>query len=308
MLHEPSHLSDQELARALDGELSPRRSAEVRAHLSSCSECRLRLTDAEAALADLMQVHRRELDARIPPLAGPRELLQARLASMARDPDSGVARRFSFRLPVLGVGYAWAGVGLSLLLTLGIGLFESFTAHVEAAAAPKPHLTPGATIPLTKDDVCRGSSLSPNPVVPPSLKRQVFAEYGIADNRPDAYEVDYLITPELGGATNIRNLWPEPYHNTTWHAGVKDQLEERLHGMVCNGELDLATAQHEIATNWIAAYKKYFHTQTPLMARPSAVNQQLTPSEPELLVDLNAPVCAPAGARSRTSQECRLRT
>jgi hypothetical protein len=26
----------------------------------------------------------------------------------------------------------------------------------------------------------------------------------------------------------------------------------------------LATAQHEIATNWIEAYKKYFHTDRPL--------------------------------------------
>jgi hypothetical protein len=34
--------------------------------------------------------------------------------------------------------------------------------------------------------------------------------------------------------------------------------------MVCGGQLDLATAQHEIAVNWIAAYKKYFHTRQPL--------------------------------------------
>jgi len=43
--------------------------------------------------------------------------------------------------------------------------------------------------------------------------------------RPDAYEVDYLITPELGGATDIRNLWP--YGDTVWNAHVKDQLEDR---------------------------------------------------------------------------------
>ena len=29
-------------------------------------------------------------------------------------------------------------------------------------------------------------------------------------------------------------------------------------------QLDLATAQREIATNWIEAYKKYFHTDQPL--------------------------------------------
>ena len=34
--------------------------------------------------------------------------------------------------------------------------------------------------------------------------------------------------------------------------------------MVCGGELDLSTAQRDIATDWIAAYKKYFHTNRPL--------------------------------------------
>jgi hypothetical protein len=28
--------------------------------------------------------------------------------------------------------------------------------------------------------------------------------------------------------------------------------------------LDLATAQRELAENWIEAYKKYFHTDRPL--------------------------------------------
>jgi hypothetical protein len=165
-------------------------------------------------------------------------------------------------------------------VTGALGLFVAFiiavhsnSTRLELGAAPRPGLTPGAVVPLTRDDVCGGSSFAQAAMVPPSLKRQVFEVYGIANPQPDAYEVDYLITPDLGGATNIRNLWPEPYHNTTWHAGVKDQLEERLHMMVCDGELDLATAQHEIATNWIAAYKKYFHTQRPLAIRPRAFNQ-----------------------------------
>jgi hypothetical protein len=42
-----------------------------------------------------------------------------------------------------------------------------------------------------------------------------------------------------------------------WNARVKDRLEDRLHALVVNGKLDLKTAQREIATDWIAAYKKY---------------------------------------------------
>ena len=41
-------------------------------------------------------------------------------------------------------------------------------------------------------------------------------------------------------------------------------VEDRLRDMVCKGEIDLSTAQHEIATDWIVAYKKYFHTDRPL--------------------------------------------
>jgi hypothetical protein len=82
--------------------------------------------------------------------------------------------------------------------------------------------------------------------------------------RAKDYELDHLITPALGGTDDIHNLWPEPYAATEWNAHVKDQLEDLLHQRVCSGQLDLATAQHDIATDWIAAYKKYFRTDKPL--------------------------------------------
>ena len=61
----------------------------------------------------------------------------------------------------------------------------------------------------------------------------------------------------MGGAEDIHNLWPEPTSSSAWNAHVKDALEERLHQLVCAGELDLPTAQQAIATDWITAYKKY---------------------------------------------------
>ena len=45
---------------------------------------------------------------------------------------------------------------------------------------------------------------------------------------------------------------------------MKDALEDHLREMVCGGQLDLKTAQREMAVNWIEAYKKYFHTDRPL--------------------------------------------
>lgn len=72
------------------------------------------------------------------------------------------------------------------------------------------------------------------------------------------------ITPELGGADDIRNVWPEPYSGSEWTAHVKDALEEHLHQMVCEKQLELHTAQQEIARDWVSAYKKYFHADHPL--------------------------------------------
>jgi hypothetical protein len=37
-----------------------------------------------------------------------------------------------------------------------------------------------------------------------------------------------------------------------------------LHRLVCAGQLALDTAQRDIATDWIAAYQQYFHTELPL--------------------------------------------
>jgi len=68
--------------------------------------------------------------------------------------------------------------------------------------------------------------------------------------------VDHLISLELGGSNSIKNLWPEPYTGDL-NAHVKDKLENKLHSLVCNGDIDLKTAQQEIATDWVAAYIKY---------------------------------------------------
>jgi hypothetical protein len=171
----------------------------------------------------------------------------------------------------LAYAYALAlSAALLVLAPLAVDRFQNDN------PAPKSRFTPGDTVPITKEELCRGNASTPS--IPPALERQVLSEYGISNPAPDAYEIDYLITPELGGATSLRNLWPQPYRNTTWNARVKDQLENRLHQMVCSGEIDLVTAQHELATDWISAYKKYFRTRKPLDGGPKARNHILLAS------------------------------
>jgi hypothetical protein len=77
------------------------------------------------------------------------------------------------------------------------------------------------------------------------------AAYGDSGS-PHDYEYDHLVPLELGGATNdARNLWPEPSPTPN----RKDDLENRLRASVCAGELSLASAQREIARDWVAAYQ-----------------------------------------------------
>ena len=133
-----------------------------------------------------------------------------------------------------------------------------------APLLPDAKMTPGATLPVTKDDICVPGYTKKVRNVPASVKKQVYAEYGIASHRPGDYEVDHLISLELGGSNSVKNLWPQSYKTQPWNARVKDALENEMHSEVCDGRLDLAKAQHDIATDWITAYKKYFHTDTPL--------------------------------------------
>jgi hypothetical protein len=110
---------------------------------------------------------------------------------------------------------------------------------------------------VTAADICVPGYSRKVRNVPSSVKRAVYQTYGITNPPSHRYEVDHLISLELGGSNSARNLWPESYETEPWNAHAKDVLENELHRRICAGELDLATAQREIAGNWIAAYQKY---------------------------------------------------
>jgi hypothetical protein len=264
MLSEESHLSDQELLLAVDGELSLREAERVESHLAACWTCRVRKQEIETAIGEFVRFQRQRFDMRIPSSDGPRALLKAQLAQRAEAERASRLRwprSVSWRL-----GWAMVAAVLAVAVVTSLvfrGYFERHPTRPIAVTLPDPSLTPGATVLLSQRDLCRDISAN-NKAVPVALQRRVFDEYGIRTAEPRAYEVDYLITPALGGADDIRNLWPESSSATVWNAQVKDDLEDHLRHLVCQGDLDLATAQREIATNWIGAYKKYFHTDRPV--------------------------------------------
>jgi hypothetical protein len=139
------------------------------------------------------------------------------------------------------------------------------TAHV----LPDPTLTPGDAIAgVTAADICHPGYARSVRNVPAALRRQVFAAYGMPEGNHSGYcagpqgcELDHLISLELGGSNAATNLFPQPYDGP-WNARVKDRLENRLHNMVCAGEMPLAEAQQAIATDWIVAYRKYVELET----------------------------------------------
>ena len=146
-------------------------------------------------------------------------------------------------------GWLLAAVLLALAATVAL-----------ADDLPDPGLTPGAADPRATAARLCSKSFHTGSVrnVTQSEKRAVYAEYGMSAKRsPCPCEVDHLISLEIGGTNDKKNLWPQSYATRPWNARVKDSLEDRLHALVCRGSIALGDAQKQISTDWIAAYKKY---------------------------------------------------
>jgi hypothetical protein len=150
-----------------------------------------------------------------------------------------------------------------------VGLTAAAPAQTADPNRPNPAMTPGAVNPgVTQasiaETICKrgwSSSVRPPESFTEGLKRyQLFSldsPYFAPDMPLRNFEEDHLIPLGLGGSpADLRNLWPEPRFGR-WSARLKDRLEDRLHTMVCRGELRIEEAQHDIAADWIAAYRKY---------------------------------------------------
>lgn len=154
---------------------------------------------------------------------------------------------------------------LALILTLA-------SATCFAADLPDRSMTPGAINPdITQDNIQQTVCVKgfTKTIRPPAsytnkLKKAQIQDYGYADTNPKDYEEDHLIALSIGGAPrDPQNLWPQP-RKSEWNAAKKDQLEVVLYHMVCDGSLPLATAQQAMATDWIAAWKRYVAGNTAL--------------------------------------------
>lgn len=154
---------------------------------------------------------------------------------------------------------ACAGTGVSTDTGVGAGTHQ-FGVQTKTSGCqahnglPDSACTPGALMAgATVDKICVSGYSSSVRNVTTAEKDQVYAEYGITSHYAGQYEVDHLVSLELGGSNEISNLWPELASPTPgFHQ--KDQVENYLHSQVCNGSVTLAKAQEEISTNWLDVY------------------------------------------------------
>ncbi len=251
------HVTARELMSHLDGELQESRRTVVNHHLDLCDECKAKHAAMASTMKALRDEQRSLTDQSFTESA--RARLESRLAHMAAEP----ARQW---LPPASA-FAVAAV----VMVVASGAVYVQRSHSPASRTsrhvlvlPVASITPGATSDVTVDQLCSGATRA-RPITV-AMRAQVLSAYGVQDVPTDQYELDYLITPELGGATDVRNLWPQGYGSPIWNARVKDELEELLPRLVCSRQVDLETAQRDMASDWIAAYKKYFKTDVPLEA------------------------------------------
>ena len=78
---------------------------------------------------------------------------------------------------------------------------------------PDPAKTPGVVRrATTATNVCTPGFTSTIRNVAGGTKNEVFISYfGSIPANPGDYEIDHFISLELGGANDIKNLWPQPY-------------------------------------------------------------------------------------------------
>lgn len=110
-----------------------------------------------------------------------------------------------------------------------------------------PQKTPGVVVITDVKKICRTTWGKDERHVSTSMKKKVCLAYGIRSGCPGKkYEIDHLVSRELGGADDVRNLWPEPIAE----AHKKDRVENFLHRQVCSGAMTLDEAQTDVRDDW----------------------------------------------------------
>lgn len=157
--------------------------------------------------------------------------------------------------------------GFLLVATIGLAACGAAGPYNESSGLPNTALTPGLVNPeVTQANI--GSTICvsgwtrtvrPRVSYTNALKySQLHSGYNLdGDMNMKNYEEDHIVPLEVGGhPSDPKNLFPEP-RNIRYGAYLKDKLENRMHRLVCTGQLTLRKAQAVFLTNWQKGYEKY---------------------------------------------------
>jgi hypothetical protein len=144
---------------------------------------------------------------------------------------------------------------------IAAALIALSTGAMAQAIVPDPTLTPGAVRTTDAFDVCSHGTAQLRHM---SRERSdaIMNSYGLPGGRHEAYEIDHLIPLSIGGSDDGANLWPEPRRmiEGDWSAERKDELEMRLHNLVCSGQIEIVDVQKAIAEDWTGGWLLYVWT------------------------------------------------
>ncbi len=138
-----------------------------------------------------------------------------------------------------------------LILSLSVPAAAQYRKASNGMALPGA-ATPGITRKVTVDQLCNPNFHTASVRdVTEAEKKQVCAVYAAKDCPGAAYEIDHLVSLEIGGDNVAANLWPQPIAQ----ARHKDVIENQLHRFVCSAprdqrEMRLHQAQDCIKRDW----------------------------------------------------------
>jgi hypothetical protein len=173
------------------------------------------------------------------------------------------------------------------------------------AYLPDPKLTPGVVLITDRNAICQPGYARRARAVSESVKRDVFKRYGIAVHHVGEYEVDHLVSLELGGSNTsdprssdyLKNLFPEPYSlvidGRQMGAREKDRAEDATHRAVCKGEISLREAQKQISSDWTVLYRRFVSPEFPKANPEVKAGLRLRPrTHHSLIADIDSGVCS----------------
>jgi hypothetical protein len=128
---------------------------------------------------------------------------------------------------------------------------------VARGVLPNPELTPGDVLNSTTEEICVPGYAGNNRNVSTALKKEVYKAYNVPYPQPTgSIEVDHLISLQLGGSNDFKNLWPQK-ESANPGFREKDKVETYLHKQLCSGQKSLQEVQSVIAKDWTVAYREY---------------------------------------------------